>query len=484
MKPFEMTGWQDINNFFNRAQPVLHKDFAKMERPLGVWGDWVEYAGTFPTGTGTSARVTLMGTRRPRHTNRWDRMAALQPDCAVSGDPVFQNIPANAWDNRWYSLFQTGFRSPVYNMTAMWTEGLALPEQIENIERNLKEWLDEILDDYYRGTYIATCANKWLGVDNNNSYIRKGLWDFAKDANGDPNIEYIVLDPSVAATDLSNLSLLTQDVLDYLDFSAFYNRSWNFLDSSLKPLMIDVVTAQRIPKEDQNQRNDNRFIDPDSLDRRLGYIRNYAGWGYKPDMFQLRYNWTLDDPLYPLGVLKRVYHWTDSPISSGVTEEGSTDYANASFAIAIPGYNPEVVKYQNFAPPKSVGKDAKFDAVTHAYEGIYTWINECNNITPSNETKELGYWLASIRKAGKPKRYDLGHVVLYRLYDTPGVRRSQRPLSVSLGGSPLYDLTCPPLDQFPAPLAVRTICGTFTKAGCQCSPCTDRGVAPAGLIID
>jgi len=469
--PFQLNCWQDINNFFNRAQHKLHEDFGMMERPLGTWGEWIEYDGTFPVGTGASSRVTLMGTRRPRQTNQWDRMAGLQPDCATSCTPRTQNIPDNAWDNRWYHLFETSFRSPVYCMTEMWLDALNLPRQIMNVERNLKEWIDEIHDDFYSGAYIANCNNKYVGIDNNTSFIRKGLWDFERDANGDPNIDRIIVDPSLF-TQMNNVSLLTQDVLDYLDLVAYYNRSWDFMGSDLKPLIVDPITSQKIPQQDNNRRKDNRVFDPATLDPRLGYKREYAGWGHKPDMFMLRYNWDYTNPNYPNGVLQRVYHWTDEPVTSGVTDDLNPDYLNASFAIAVPAYRQDVVRFQNFTPPKSVGKDAKFEALTYAYEGVWNWINESNNITPANERKELGYWLADIRKAGKPDRYDLGFAVLYRLYDSVGVQRSCRPLSVTIGYSYYADIPCPPFDHYPPPMAFRTLCGTFSKAGCACAPCS------------
>lgn len=479
-QPFAINCWQDINKFFSRSQHYLDKEFAMMEKPLGVWGEWIEYDGVFPVGTGASSRVSLMGTRRPQSTNQWSQMVGLQPDCAVSCTPNVTNIPANAWDNRWYHLFETAFRSPVYCMTSMWLDALNLPLQIENIERNLKDYVSEILDDYYRGTYVAIAQHKWLGVDNNTSYIKEGLWDFEKDANGNPNIDRIVLDPTVLAN-VTNISLLTQDVLDFISINAYYSKAWNFMDSDMLPLMIDPFTSQKIPQQDNNRRLDNRVVDKDVLDPRLGYQRNYAGWGHRMDMFQLRYDWDLTNPNYPNGVLQRQYHWTNEVVTSGVTDQVSPNFLNASFAIAVP-FNPRVVKFQNFTPPKSVGKDAKFEAYTWAYEGVYSWINETNNITPENETREKGYWLANLRKAGKPYRYDLGHAVLYRLYDSVGVLKSCRPLSVAVGNYYPADIACPPFDFFPPPMAVRSLCGTFTKAGCACAPCSTDCVAPGSIL--
>jgi hypothetical protein len=470
--PFVINGWQDINKFFVKGTPRLHEDFAFMEKPLGQWGEWIEYDGVFETNHGASARVTLMGTKRPTTTNKWNRMVALQGDCTVSCDPPVQNISVSAWDNRWYHLFETSFRSPVYDMTQMWLEAMNLPRQIENIERGLKDWVSEILEEFYQGSYTAMCQHKWVGVDNNISYIREALWDFERDANGDPNYDRIVVDPSLISQ-IGNVSLLTQDVLDYISIYAYYNKSWNFMDSTLKPLMVDPITSQYLPKQDNNQRKDNRVFDPETLNPNLGYEREYAGWGHKVNMFQFRYNWDLTNPNYPNGVLQRVHHNATRSVTSGAVTDINPDFLNASFCIAIP-FRPDVVKFQNFTPPKSVGKDVKFEAVTHAYEGIWNWINETNNITPANETKEKGYFLAAIKKAAKPVRWDLGHAILYRLYDSPGVQRSTRPLSVSVGTYyPLTDLACPPLDQYPAPMVTRSVCGNLTRAGCECAPCTD-----------
>lgn len=481
-KPFAISCWQDINNFFNRSQHYLDREFAMMEKPLGNWGDWIQYAGVFPTGTGGSSRVSLMGTRRPQATNKWSQMVGLQPDCAVSCEAPVTNIPANAWDNRWYNLFETSFRSPVYCLKSMWLDALNLPLQIENIERNLKEYLDEVLDDFYRCTFIAAAQNKWVGIDNNTSFIRTGLWNFEMDANGNPNYDRIVLDPTLLSQ-VGAISLLTQDVLDFISIYAYFTKAWNFMDSNLLPLMIDPFTSQKIPQQDNNRRLDNRVVDKEALDPRLGYQRNYAGWGHHMDMFQLRYDWDLTNPNYPNGVLQRQYHWTEQAVTSGVTDAPNPNFLSASFAIAVP-FNPEVVKFQNFAPPKSVGKDAKFEAYTWAYDGVYKWINETNDITPSNETRSKGYWLGELNKAGKPHRYDLGHAILYRLYDSAGVLKSCRPLQVAVGNYYLADLACPPFDFAPPPLAVRTLCGSFTKAGCGCAPCIPPGdCIAAGDIV-
>lgn len=458
--------WQGISNFFAYAQHKLHEDFMFIENPMGIWGDYVTYTDPFPNGSGAAARTTLMGSRRPSSTQTWNRMVGLQPDCLSSCEPATTQLKMNSWEDKWYYLFENSFQSEVFCLTEMWLNALNLPRQVENIIRNLKNWNDEVLDDWYRMTYIALCQKKWLGVDNNVGYVRKGLWDFAHDANGDPNPNYIVLDPSVSPT---QISLLTQDMLDFIGLNAFYTKAWNYRDSTLKPLFIDSVTSLKLPQQDNNRRQDNRYIDHDSLDPRLGYERSYAGWGHKIDDFIFRYNWTLTDPLYPNGVLKRVYHFADQPITAGCTSDVNPDYLAASFAIFLP-YNDKVVEYQNMEFSTTVGKDARFQAYTYQYEGIWKWFNQVDEYTPQNARKEKGYWMADFRKAPKPNRYDLGHAILARLYDTPGVLASCRPLSISLGSYAPCNFSCPPFDFFPPAMVVRNVCGGFSVGGVPCQP--------------
>ena len=94
----------------------------------------------------------------------------------------------------------------------MWGDALNLEEQLQNHMRVLKARTAEIMDEFSRANYAAIAFNKWMSVDGI-SAPRRGLWRFAQDADGQPDVNFIILD---AGIDPLDISLPTMSILNYI----------------------------------------------------------------------------------------------------------------------------------------------------------------------------------------------------------------------------------------------------------------------------
>lgn len=450
-----------IRNFFSRAQHFLDQDFAVEEGIKGVWEGRINSAGTFPIGSGWAARTTVLGFNRPRHANdrRFQPLVGLQDDCVASCDTPTRTIKFGNADHRWYRMEEYAENTEVFCLKKMLGDALNLPDQWRNIVRNMKARTNDIFDEYYRANQVIISDNKWIGVDG--STPQRRLWHFEQDANGTVNVNKVILDPTV---DPNDISLLTQDFLNYVRLTGSYNGAFRVDGNS--PLITDYETMSEIPKQDTNTRADNHYRQPNSLNPALGAVSAYGMWDYFYDPFALRYYWDLDDPNYPNGVLTRIDHWSSREVSEGCFDEVSNDYLAADFQISLP-FNANVYGYQTLNLPNP--PEAPVDQPASPYRGLWRFVNEVNEVTPCNQDRTKFYFRMVMNMAAKPKDRFLGHAVLHRRYNRTGTIKSCRPLQVPVGGGSYNcDPACAAFDHYPPALVTRTVCGKSNQTAGTC----------------
>jgi hypothetical protein len=458
-----LTCANDLKNLFSRAQHQLASEFNRIDGIKGVWEGRIRNGGTFPVGSGFAARTTMLGFQRPRHsTIRWQPKVGLQDDCVVSCNTPSNKVTIQNADHKWYRVFEYAEHTEPYCLHSMWADALNLPDQIRNIVMNLKARSVEMMDEFYRANQVALSANKWVGVDDgsNSGRIRKGLWRFETDANGSVNINKIILDPSIEP---ENVGLASIDTLNWIRETGSYTGAFPIQGNT--KIITDYETASLLPKYDTNVRADNRYRAPGTLDPSLAGVMSYGGYDFDRDPFIFRYYWDENDDNYPNGVLTRIDHWSSQPVSEGCWDDVSTDYMNADFQLTIP-FNNLVWMLQNYQVPNP--PDMPYEQPHSPYNGMWQFFNEVNEITPCNSQRNLAYWQMILAKAAKPDRYDLGHVLLHRRFNSRGVFKSCRSLTVPVAGSYNCTITCPPLDHYAPALVTRTVCGKWNEAGATC----------------
>lgn len=457
-------GIDEIRNFFTRAQHTLDTQFGLLEGPIGMWDGKIRDLGAFPNASGWATRSTVLGFQRPRHTSiRFNPMVGLQDDCTASCDVQANEVRLGNADHLWTRMTEYAENTEPFCLIKMLGDALELGQQIRQHIKILRDRTADIMDEFKRANYSVLARNKWAAVDGINS-PRRNLWRFATDANGQPDVNYIILEPGVDAADLS---LPTIPILNYIVTTGSYNGA--FPRTGGGTIITDWETIQELPKFDTNVRADNRYRDPSALNPALpGDTARYAGYQFEQDLFGLRYAWTLDDPSYPLGVLKRIEPWTSKQVSEGCWDEVSTDYLEADFAIS-PFYNPDVMGLQhaNITAPAGM----PFEQPQSPYNGMWTFKNEVNEVTPCNQDRTKAYWRMVFRMAAKPiNNGELGHVFLHRRFNTRGPVKSCRPLVVPVGGSVDCSMDCAPFDWQPAPLVDRVVCpGLYNADGGACT---------------
>lgn len=459
----EICGPDGIRNFFTRAQHNLDKEFAYLEGPMGVWADRIKNLGPFPLSSGWAARVTTLGFQRPRHSAMHFRpMVGLQDDCRSSCNSPASVVKLGSADHLWYRLTEHAENTEPFCLLSMWSDALNLPEQLENHMRVLKARTAEIMDEFARANFSAVAHNKWTSVDGI-SAPRRGLWRFASDTDGQPDVNFIVLD---AGIDPAKISLLTMSNLNYIvETGMYYNQT--FPATGMPELLTDYETREELPKFDTNVRADNRFRAPDTLDPRLGAApldrpKEYGNIEFSRDPFAMRYRWVTNNPSFPGGVLQRIEQWTQDQVSEGSWDEISTEYMEGDFQIS-PFFNPNVIGLQDLNLPQNV-PGGTFDQPQSPYNGMWNFKNEINEVTPCNQDRNLAYWRMIVRLAAKPMFSGrLGHVVLHRRFGTRGPVKSCRPLQVAAGSYFTSDDTCPPFDFFPPPLINPVTCGSWVQ---------------------
>lgn len=466
----EICGPDGLRNFFSRAQHHLDKEFKAIEGINGVWSGKVRSGGNFPQGSGFAARTTLLGFERPRVGQiRWTPKVGLQDDCAVSCDTPAETVRLGNANHKWYRMYDYAENTEAFCLKAMWADALNLPAQIRNIVNNLKMRTMEIDDEFYRSNYAAIAANRWVGIDDgtNNPKIIRTLnsnpaWRFEEDANGTVNVNKIILNEGFGPEDIGMASV---DTFNHI--RAVGRRKGAFPLQGAVPLMTDFETMSMLPKVDTNVRMDNRYRDPEKLDPAYASISSYAGYDMSEDPFALRYYWDTEDPDYPDGVLTRIEHWQSEAVSEGCWDDVNEDYLNADFILNM-FWNPDVYEYQTMSYGNPPGMD--FSQPQSPYNGLWRFINEINEITPCNVDRTKAFWRAVFERAAKPDRYDLGHTLLTRRFNSPGVFRSCRALTVPVNTGTYYcDTTCAPLDHYPPALATRVVCGSWNEGGSACS---------------
>lgn len=458
-------GVDTVRNIFTRAQYELETQFGYLEGVVGVWDGKIRNLGAFPNSSGWAKRNTTLGFNRPRVTTlRFNPMVGLQDDCRTSCDVKANTVRLGNADHVWVRMMEYAENTEAFCLISMLGEALSLDQQIRNHIRVLKTRTGEIMDEFKRSNYMAIARNKWMGVENNNS-PRRALWRFAQDANGQPDTNYIILNPGI---DPNNISLPTIPQLNYIVDQGTYNGA--FPAAGGGTIITDWETISEIPRYDTNVRMDNRYRQPSVLNPEYpgNETKDYAGFGWMRDPTAMRYNWTTSDPSYPNGVLKRVETWTDKPVSEGCWDEVSQDYLEASFQISG-FYNPNVMGLRNANIVNPTGMP--FDQPQSPYNGMWRFVNEINEITPCNVDRTKAFWRMLMRMAADPiDNGEYGHIFLHRRFNNFGPQKSCRPLSVSTAGSYNCTQTCPPLDWTPPPLVVRNVCpGKYNAADGNCN---------------
>lgn len=458
----------DISNIFTRSQYHLTVPFDEIEGMESTWADVIPNAGSFPIATGYAARMTTLAQQRlqPAVLNGWVDMAGLQPDCAVSCDPPTQFLEYGNAQHIWYRLQTQAFNTRPYCLESMLGDALNLPQQIQQIFMDLKYVTNDVRDEFGRNNFVGISQNRWLGYDAGtaSSPPLRAQWRFATDANGNVDTTYIILNPTVNP---NNISTLSTDFLNYIRNEGTYIAT--FPKDGEIPLMVDYDTFTSLPKYDTLRRQDMRFREPSKSDPSYASISIYGGWQLKADQFMLRYNWTTDDPLYPAGVLKRVFHWGNQQLTEGCMSVVSDDYLQADFALAIPLSNKPVLDFQNGVGPTSFGEGVNFAATADPWNGNWRWHNpEADQFLPCNVDRNKGYWRSVWKMAARPRDFGKhGHVVLYRRFPQLGIARNCAPLKVTSTASVDCTNTCPALDIFPPTLEDIYTCGSWNESGCS-----------------
>lgn len=456
----------DLANNFSVAQHNLDPIFSKLNGRKPVWEGMIPDGGRFPVGSGFAARVTTLAQQRLGYQdlNLWTPMVGLQTDCVTSCDPPVVVVkPGNA-NHEWYRLMHVAYNTTPFCLETMFANALSLEDQIEQIFKDLMYIRMDIMDEFYRNNYVGLSAFRWLGTDPAAAApaLRQDQWQFATDANGQVDTTYIVLD---AGVDPDDIALLSTDILNRI---RNYGIPMGTFDADGEITVVtDYESFSNLPLYDTNRREDNRFRAPVVLNPAYKATTSYAGYNLKNDFFALRYNWTTTDPLYPAGVLKRVYQWSNQLISEGCFSQTNQEYVDADFQLNIPfsGMEP-VFMMQSGEQPLSAGSGANFAAVQSPWNGTWRWFNEVNEVTPCNSNRNKGYWGMILKKAAKPKMFgQRGHILLSRRFPLRGITRSCATLQVSTTGSVDCTNNCPAMDFFPPSLVSRYTCGGWNDEG-------------------
>lgn len=443
--------WEDIRNYFTRAQYNLDQEFQVLDGRMGIWDGKIRNLGAFPLASGWASRATTLGFQRPRLSSiQFNPLVGLQEDCLTSCNTPSNRVNLGAAQHIWYRMTEYSENTEVFCLKSMWGDALNLREQLENHVRNLRERTATIMDYYKRSNYNAIASNKWIAAEGI-SAPRRGYWRFAADANGQADVRYIILD----GVEPENIALPSIPILNYIIDQGTY---WNaFPLNGGAEFITDWETIQELPKFDTNTRADNRFRAPDSLDPAYPSVTSYAGIRFTRDPFALRYYWTEDEPDYPNGVLKLIEPWTDKPVSEACFDEVNTDYLEADFQLS-PFYNDNVFGLQTLNLPTNL-PGGTYEQPQSPYNGMWRFINENDPVTPCNTDRNLAYWRMIVDLAAKPIRAGfLGHTVLHRRFGTRGIVKSCRPLQVPVGGTYDCDESCAPFDWTPPALVVRETC--------------------------
>lgn len=456
----------DISNHFSLAQHFLDPIFKRLNGRSAVWEGMVPNGGRFPVGSGFASRVTTLAQQRLGYEdlNLWQDMIGLQTDCVVTCDPPVKTVnPGNA-NHQWYRLMNISYNTQPYCLESMFSAALSLDQQIEQIYKDLMYIRMDVMDEFYRNNYVGLSAYRWLGRDSSavNS-LQQSLWNFATFANGNVNTQYIEL---AAGVDPGDIALLSTDILNRI-------RNYGIPMGTFDPegqitVVTDYETFSNLPLYDTNRREDNRFRAPVVLNPDYKATTSYAGYNLKNDFFALRYNYTEDDPLYPGGVLKRVYQWSNQAISEGCFANTNQAYIDADFEVNVPfSTTDNVFEMQSGEQPLSAGSGVNFQASASPWDGTWRWLNEINEVTPCNQDRNKGYWRMVLKKAAKPIMFgQRGHIVLSRRFPLRGITRSCATLQTGDGaGSADCTNNCPAIDFFPPTPIERYACGGWNEAG-------------------
>jgi len=459
----------DLSNHFSVGQYHLDDIFRDLNGESGVWEGMVPDGGRFPVGSGFAARTTTLAQQRLSYEdlNLWQPMVGLQADCAVTCDPPTKTVdPGNA-NHQWYRLMNIAYNTQPYCLESMFSAALDLPGQIRQIYKDLMYIRTDVMDEFYRNNYVALSAFQWMAYDPpanqvGSPALLQSQWQFATDANGFADTKYIILDPTVNP---NNIGLLSTDILNRI--RNYGIPMGTFPKKGQIKLITDYETFSNLPLYDTNRREDNRFRAATVLNPEYVATTSYAGYELVDDPFQLRYNWTLTDPAYPQGVLKRVYQWTNQAISEGCFSQTSQEYIDADFCLNIPfSDRDEVFVMQSGEQPLSAGSGVNFADPASPWNGTWRWVNEVNEVTPCNQDRNKGYWRMVLKKAAKPVLFgQRGHVLLSRRYPLRGITRSCATLQVSTSGSIDCTNTCPAQDFYPPALISRFTCGGWNSGG-------------------
>lgn len=465
--------YQDLSNFLSRSQNYLSTEFGLIEGLNGTWQGRIRSGGVFPQATGFAARHTVLGFQRARETEiKFTPMVGHQDDCTAScnSQPIKRKI--QSVDHRWYRVMNHSEYTEPFCLKTMWQESFELKQQIQNIFNNLKMVTMTINDEFSRSNQVYYSDNHWIAVDDGTNTprimnsqstpsIMGKTWRFEQDVNGNFNVNKIILDPTINP---ANIGYLTVDVLNRVRQWGIYRMA--FESGKNIEVITDWDTADYIPKIDSNQRLDNRFREPTSLNPAFNAIKSYANYDFVEDPLLMRYFWDLNDPNYPGGVLTRIEAWNGVQASEGCIDDVSQAYLDADFQISIP-FNNKQWDFQTMSYPTSL-PGQNFEQPFAPYSGMWTWQNNVSDqITPCNLERNMGYWYMVWEMAARPDRPQLGHAVLHRRFNTRGVIKSCRPLQVAVSGSYAANCftPCPPYNFWPPALVVRQTCGRWNNTG-------------------
>lgn len=467
MAAIEISCAQDIATYFSRNQHYLEPTFRELKTIRGAWEGMIRNGGQFPTGTGFRARVSTLGSERMDPADmQWVAMVGLQDDCVTSCNVPSQEVNIGNADHRWYGVFSHGQYTTPFCLEKMWADSINLPQQIRNRMMNLKQRTVDVMDEFYRKNTLGYADHRWAG-NSSTGEVTDGGWNFEYDANGEVNIDKIIItDDSLlgAGGTPVNIGLPSLDAMNYIKEYGSYDGAFE-LDGPTTA-MVDMEIAQQLPKFDTNVRADNRYRQPTVLNPGLNTVDEYGGFRFRRDPFIVRYYWDVDDPNYPDGVLTRIKQWSKRRVSEGCVSTVSTDYLKADFTVII-FPNEEVWEWQNYETPNP--PEMPFEQPFSPYNGIWHFRNQIDEITPCNRQKNLAYWEMILKKAAKPNLTSMGHVYLVRRYNSRGVFASCRGLTVPTGGSYDCSLSCPPIDATPPAYVSRVVCaGKYNPAGANC----------------
>ncbi len=459
----------DLSNHFTKSQYVLSDIFETIEGVDGVWNGMIKDGGRFPVNSGFASRVTTLAQQRLGidDINLWQAMDASLTDCRATCAPPTAIVDFGNAEHQWYRLMNIAYNTRPYCLTQLYANHLNAPEQIAQVYKDLKFVSMDVMDEFNRNNYVGLSAYRWLGYDpgNANPGLLSQQWRFATDANGFIDTKYIILAPTVNP---NFIAMISTDELNQIRNRGIPIGTYS-PDGEI-PLLTDYQTFSDMPLYDTNRRQDNRFRAPVVLNPDYVATTHYAGYGLKNDYFALRYYWTLTDPLYPNGVLKRVFQWSNQAMSEGCWSNVNEAYENAPYQISIPFSSmAEVFMLQNGETPLSAGSGTNFQALASPWNGTWTWKNEINEYTPCNQDRDIGYWRMNLRKAARPVQFGTrGNILLHRRFPVRGITRSCETLVEPVSSYASCD-TCPPVDFYPPPLIDRWTCGGF-NAGGICAP--------------